>query len=94
MVISDQLGGLLSLTSVVVTLTGVVGAMPGPVVLNLLNVHDWTARGMAMGTANHGIGVASAPQVNELVGAFTGLAMGLNALATTIMLPLLWNYFS
>jgi len=93
MAISDQLGGLPSLTAVMVILTGIVGAMLGPVVLNLLKVRDWTARGMAMGTASHGIGTARALQVNELAGAFAGLAMGLNALATTIMLPILWNYF-
>jgi putative effector of murein hydrolase len=42
-----------------------------------------------MGTASHGIGTARALQVNELAGAFSGLAMGLNALATAILLPLL-----
>ena len=29
-------------------------------------------------------------QVNEVAGAFSGLAMGLNALATAILLPLIW----
>lgn len=88
--ISEQLGGLPSLTAVLVILTGITGAMLGPVVLNLLRVRDWSARGMAIGTASHGIGTARALQVNELAGAFSGLAMGLNALATAILLPLLW----
>ena len=44
-----------------------------------------------MATASHGIGTARALQVNELAGAFSGLAMGLNALATAIPLPLLWR---
>ncbi len=88
--ISEQLGGLPSLTAVLVILTGITGAMLGPVVLNLLRVRDWSARGMAIGTASHGIGTARALQVNELAGAFAGLAMGLNALATAILLPLLW----
>jgi predicted murein hydrolase (TIGR00659 family) len=89
--ISEQLGGLPSLTAVMVILTGIIGAMLGPVVLNLLKVRDWSARGMAIGVASHGIGTARALQVNELAGAFSGLAMGLNALATAILLPLLWN---
>jgi len=43
--------------------------------------------------ASHGIGTARALQVNELAGAFAGLAMGLNALATAILLPMLWRLF-
>jgi predicted murein hydrolase (TIGR00659 family) len=89
--ISELLGGLPSLTAVLVILTGITGAMLGPVVLKLLKVKDVPAFGMAMGTASHGIGTARALQVNELAGAFAGLAMGLNALATAIFLPLLWK---
>jgi predicted murein hydrolase (TIGR00659 family) len=89
--ISEQLGGLPSLTAVLVILTGIFGAMLGPPLLDLLRVRDWSARGLAMGTASHGIGTARALQVNELAGAFSGLAMGLNALATAVLLPLLWR---
>ena len=89
--ISEKLGGLPSLTAVLVILTGILGAMIGPYVLNLVRVKDWAARGLAMGTASHGIGTARALQVNEVAGAFAGLAMGLNALATAILLPLLWR---
>jgi len=46
-----------------------------------------------MGTASHGIGTARALETSELAGAFSGLAMGLNALATAILLPLLWRLF-
>ena len=89
--ISEQLGGLPSLTAVIVILTGVIGAMLGPLVLNWLRIRDWSARGLAIGTASHGIGTARALQVNELAGAFSGLAMGLNAVATAILLPILWK---
>lgn len=87
--ISERLGGLPSLTAVIVILTGILGAMIGPPILNLLRIRDWPARGLAMGTAAHGIGTARAVQVNEVAGAFAGLAMGLNALATAILLPFL-----
>ena len=86
--ITEQLGGLPSLTAVLVILTGVLGAMLGPPLLTLLGVRDWAARGVAMGTASHGIGTARALQVREVAGAFAGLAMGLNALATALLLPL------
>ncbi len=89
--ISEQLGGLASLTAVLVIVTGILGAMIGPVILNLIGVKDWPARGLAIGTASHGIGTARALQVNEVAGAFSGLAMGLNALATAILLPIIWQ---
>ncbi len=91
--IVEQFGGLPSLTAVLVILTGVLGAMLGPFVLNLMGIKDWQARGFALGTASHGIGTARALQVNEVAGAFSGLAMGLNALATAILLPILWKLF-
>lgn len=91
--ISEQLGGLPSLTAILVILTGILGAMLGPPVLNLVRIRDWAARGLAIGTASHGIGTARALQVNEVAGAFSGLAMGLNALATAILLPILWRLF-
>jgi predicted murein hydrolase (TIGR00659 family) len=90
--ISEALGGLPSLTAVMVILTGVAGAMLGPPLLNLLRIKDWRARGLAIGVASHGIGTARAMQVNEVAGAFSGLAMGLNALATAILLPILWSW--
>lgn len=89
--ISEQLGGLPSLTAVMVILTGILGAMLGPPLLNILRIYDWDARGLAIGTASHGIGTARALQVNEFAGAFAGLAMGLNALATSVLLPLIWR---
>jgi predicted murein hydrolase (TIGR00659 family) len=90
--ISEKLGGLPSLTAVLVILTGVLGATLGPLLLNLLRIRDWRARGLAIGVAGHGIGTARAMQVNEVAGAFAGLAMGLNALATAVLLPLLWAW--
>ena len=87
--IAEQLGGLPSLTAVFVILTGIVGATLGSSVLNLARVRDWRARGFGMGVAAHGIGTARALQVNETAGAFSGLAMGLNGLATAVLLPVL-----
>ncbi|EFH09811.1 LrgB family protein [Pseudoroseomonas cervicalis] len=89
--IAAQIGGLPGLTAAVVLASGVVGATLGPLVLNLARVRDWRARGLAMGTAAHGLGTARAISVNATAGAFSGLAMGLNALATALLLPLLWG---
>ncbi len=91
MAIAEQLGGLPSLTAVLVISTGIIGAIAGPWVLDLFRVRNMAARGLAMGTASHGLGTARAIQVDEVAGAFSGLAMGLNALATAVLLPLLWR---
>jgi putative effector of murein hydrolase len=92
--ITERLGGLPSLTAVLVILTGIVGAVLGPMLLSLLRVKDKRACGVALGTAAHGIATARAVQVSEVAGAFAGLAMGLNALATALLLPLLWRWLS
>ena len=90
--ISEKLGGLPSLTAVLVILTGIIGAMIGPPVMNALGIKDWAARGFAMGIGSHGIGTARALQVNELAGAFAGLAMGMNAISTSLLLPILFRF--
>jgi predicted murein hydrolase (TIGR00659 family) len=89
--VAERIGGLPALTAAIVICCGIVGAALGPAVLTLLGVTDWRARGLAIGTAAHGIGTARALSVNATAGAFSGLAMGLNALATALLLPLLWQ---
>ena len=87
--VSEQIGGLPSLTAVLVILTGAIGAIFATLVLDLIGVRNWRARGLAVGTAAHGIGVARAFQVHPVAGAYAGLAMGLNGLITALALPFL-----
>ncbi len=89
MVIAEKIGGLPSLTAVLVILTGMLGAIIARPLLNLLRVQSHATRGFALGVASHGIGTARAFQVNEEMGAFAGLAMGLAALATALLVPVL-----
>ena len=91
--ISEQLGGLPSLTAVVVILTGILGASLGPWLLDILRITNPMAKGLAMGTASHGIGTGRAIYMGDVAAAFSGLAMGLNGLATTLLLPLIWGWF-
>lgn len=91
--IVERIGGLPSLTAVLVIVTGIIGAALGPSLLNLMGVKDAPARGMAMGVGSHGIGTARALQESEAAGAFSGLAMGLNALATAILVPIVFWFF-
>jgi predicted murein hydrolase (TIGR00659 family) len=87
--IAEKLGGLPSLTAVLVVSTGIIGAVTAKYVLDALRIRDWAVRGFATGLAAHGIGTARAFQVSEEAGAFAGLAMGLNGLATSALFPVL-----
>jgi predicted murein hydrolase (TIGR00659 family) len=87
--VSEKIGGLPSLTAVLVMATGIIGAVSATGLLNLLRVRDYTVRGFATGVAAHGIGTARAFQVNQEAGAFSALGMGLNGVLTAIMVPVL-----
>ena len=87
--ISEAVGGIPTLTAVLVILTGIIGAIVVTPMMTLLRVNDWRARGFAAGVAAHGIGTARAFQVNETAGAFAGIGMALNALLTSIIVPVL-----
>ena len=87
--IAEKIGGLPSLTAVLVIVTGVIGAVAGPALLNGLRIRDDAIKGFAIGVAAHGIGTARAFQISGLAGAFAGLAIGLNALLTALLAPLI-----
>ncbi len=87
--IAEKIGGLPSLTAVLVILTGVVGAIAAPALLEGLRIRDDAVKGFAIGVAAHGIGTARAFQISSLAGAFAGLAIGLNALLTALLAPLI-----
>jgi putative effector of murein hydrolase len=69
--------------------TGVIGAIVVTPMMNALRIRDFAVRGFAAGIASHGIGTARAFTVDPLAGAFAGIVMGLNAVATPIMVPLI-----
>ncbi|BAL23565.1 LrgB family protein [Azoarcus sp. KH32C] len=87
MAVAERLGGLPSLTAVLVMSTGILGAVGARYVYRLLRIEDHAVRGFAIGIASHGIGTARAFQVSEQCGAFAALAMGLNGLLTAASLP-------
>ncbi len=91
--IAQELGGEPSLTAALVILTGILGAIMVTPLMNLLRIRDFRARGFAAGLASHGIGTARAFQVDPVAGTFAGIAMGLNALLTAILVPLLLRAF-
>jgi putative effector of murein hydrolase len=92
MAISEQLGGDPALTAVLVISTGILGAIIVTPLMNALGIKDFRARGFAVGLASHGIGTARAFQVDPVAGTFAGVAIGLNALLTSIVAPILISW--
>lgn len=87
--VSEAIGGSPTLTAVLVIVTGVMGAIIATPLMNALRLRDWRARGFAVGVAAHGIGVARAVQVHETAGAFAAVGMGLSAILTAFLAPVL-----
>ena len=88
--IAERIGGIPSLTAVLVIITGVLGAVGARYIFDALKIKDPAIRGFAIGIASHGIGTARAFQVSEQSGAFAALAMGLNGALTALLLPMLF----
>ncbi|MGK2944084.1 MAG: LrgB family protein [Desulfuromonadales bacterium] len=87
--IVEKIGGVAPLTAAIVVLTGCLGAVCGPEFCRRIGVTSPVATGLAVGTAAHGIGTARMFEVDRLSGAVAGLAIGLNGLMTTFLLPVL-----
>lgn len=92
--ISEAVGGVPTLTAVLVILTGIIGAVIVTPLMSLLRIEDWRARGFSVGVASHGIGTARAFQVNPTAGAYAGIAMALNALLTSMIVPVLVRWLT
>lgn len=87
--VAERIGGIPSLTAVLVIFTGILGAVGARYVFDAMKLRDPAIRGFAIGIAAHGIGTARAFQVNPQSGAFAALAMGLNGALTALLLPLI-----
>jgi predicted murein hydrolase (TIGR00659 family) len=96
--IAEKIGGIPALSAVFAVLTGLVGALSGKYLFAALRLpystEGWTARGFALGTAAHGIGAARALQVNADAGAYAGLALGLQVVLASLLMPLLFRLLS
>ncbi|MFN4340576.1 MAG: LrgB family protein [Azonexus sp.] len=92
--IAERIGGIPSLTAVLVIVTGILGALGARYLFDAMKLHDPAIRGFAIGIASHGIGTARAFQVSEQTGAFAALAMGLNGALTAMLVPALAHWLS
>ncbi|MDB5744857.1 MAG: LrgB family protein [Polaromonas sp.] len=96
--IAEQIGGIPALAAVFAVITGLVGALCGKYLFAALRIptdteEGWAARGFALGTASHGLGAARAMQVNSDAGAYAGLALGLQVVLASLLIPLAFKLF-
>lgn len=90
--VAERLGVSPTLTAVFAVVTGILGAMLGSTILNVLGMKQWWQRGFAMGVAAHGIGTSRAFAVHPEAGTYASLAMGLHGILGALLIPLLKNY--
>ena len=74
-----------------------IGALSGKYLFDALRIprdgSGWAARGFALGTVSHGLGAARALQVNADAGAYAGLALGLQVVLASALIPLAFRFF-
>jgi predicted murein hydrolase (TIGR00659 family) len=87
--IAEQLGGIPALAAVFAVLTGLVGAISAKYLFDALRIGAPQVRGFALGTVSHGIGAARAMQVHPDAGAYAGLALGVQVVLASLLMPLL-----
>ena len=90
--IAEKIGGIPALAAVFAVITGMVGALAGKYLFDALQIpttyEGWAARGFALGTAAHGIGAARALQVNADAGAYAALALSLQVVLASLLMPI------
>lgn len=91
--ISEELGGIVTITVAVIILTGILGNMIASGVCRLFHIEDPVAKGLAVGTAAHAIGTARALEMGEIEGAMSSLAIAVSGMLTACtasLFAMLW----
>lgn len=94
--VAEKIGGIPALAAVL-EVTGLVVAVSGKYLFDALRIgtdeRGWMARGFALGTAAHGIGSARALQAHADAGAWAALALGLQVILASLLIPLAARLF-
>ena len=90
--LSQELGGIVAITTAVIVVTGVLGSIFGPALCKLLRLTDPVAQGVAFGTASHVVGTTRALQMSELAGAVSSFSLTFAGLVTAILLSILAQF--
>lgn len=87
--LSEELGGIVTLTVLSIIITGVFGNMFAELLLNLFRITHPVARGLAIGTSSHALGTAKALEIGEVEGAMSSLSIVVAGIMTVIIAPML-----
>lgn len=82
--VSEELGGIVTITVAVIIITGVLGNMVAETVIKLAHIEEPIAKGLALGTSSHTIGTAKAMELGEIEGAMSSLAIAVAGLLTVV----------
>lgn len=82
--VSEELGGIQTITVAVIIITGVLGNIIADAVLKIFKIKEPIAKGLAIGTASHAIGTAKALEWGEIEGAMSSLSVAVAGLMTVI----------
>ena len=82
--ISEELGGMVTITVAVIIITGVFGNMTAELVLKVFHIEEPVAKGIAIGSASHAIGTVKAMEIGEVEGAMSSLSIAVAGLLTVI----------
>lgn len=84
MSVSEELGGIPSLTVPIIIMTGITGNIIAEKVCKLLRIKEPIAKGIAIGSASHAMGTAKAMEMGEIEGAMSSLSIAVAGILTVI----------
>ncbi|SFN32178.1 TIGR00659 family protein [Izhakiella capsodis] len=90
MAVSGNLGGIPAISAICVLLAGVLGALLGHSILNILRIKSKAARGLAIGNASHALGTARCMEIDFQEGAFSSLALVFCGIITSLLAPFIF----
>lgn len=86
--VSEEAGGIVTITVVCIMITGILGNMIAETVFHIMKIEHPIARGLALGTSAHAIGTAKALELGEVEGAMSSLSIAVAGLMTVVAVPL------
>ena len=82
--VSEELGGYVAVTVVVIIITGVIGNIFAEKFLKLLRITEPVAKGIAIGSSSHAIGTTKAMEMGAVEGAMSSLSIVVSGILTVV----------
>ena len=90
--ISEKMGGIVTITVVVIIVTGILGNILADTICRLCKIEDPIAKGLAIGTSAHALGTAKAMELGEIEGAMSSLSIVVCGILTVISVSIFANF--